>query len=656
MKLFDHFSAWIESGMRGCFLLVCLAAYVANMAAPGLNLLAKSACLIAVVLIVVTGVSGSERLHTQQVWTRMALGLLVAHCVATIVWVVLWATPQIGDFGVYWRCGTMMPWSPSDWMQACKTTYLDAVGIYGKRSFVYTLPIGVLFGSNPVALEVLNAFLHILTAVMVYQVLCSRLGVKPAFLGLLILSLQPEWWYTLTIATPDNLAVPLVFICLILIERLVRSFSGLSVAGLSICIVMLEWSRSLAPFMLIAFFMTCIIYPDYRLRNVGQFILVVVAVFALNRGLELINAFTPAFSDPLKAFWALDLTIRPAQNFQTWFDWSDHLWPAIDPAQRSRVGFERFADELIVQFRYWPAYMVDKAAALFKGTGTQYFVGVDWPDNVETIYTTAKNTVPVGKWSVRLALAMPLIVLPVCAVTLMRSPLSLLGWVALAFGSVFLVLMVGFAEMLGRYGVLMVPVQVILVAHLAISIVPDQGPTKWTPTKKAFTGLVLFGLLFAAGLLASRFLQSNHPRLLMAMTQEGPLLVDGEACNDRQVPVWPYYGRRMRSLMPDDTRCISYHIPLEQAKDSLRAASLFVTREKFPFSHEKLDPVGFEYGFKLGDQPIEWFSLADKTAQWHQFDLEPFGSTLPSLQFIVHRRSGRGDIQFEIRDLLLRYP
>lgn len=654
MKKLGLVPYFLQGSMRGWVLLVCLAAYLTNMAAPGLNLLAKTGCVLAASIFIWMACSTNQAFSTDVLWTRWSRALLAGHVLIIVVWVTLWSTPQIGDFGVYWRCGTMVPWSPGHWMQTCKTAYLDAVGVYGKRSFVYTLPIGLIFGPEPLALKAVNAALHISAACLVYLFLIRKLGAKAACLGLLVLSLQPEWWYTLTVATPDNLAVPLILLSFILISGLMQSPSVLAAIALGAVIVLLEWSRSIGPFVLIAFAITITLQRERRLHHVGQLLIVLGAVYGINWSFGALNQFVAVVDDPLKWMWAFDVSIRPPQNFQTWFDWSDHLWPVIDQPQRSRIGLARFLDELIVQYQAWPAYMIEKAGILFKGTGTQYFVGVQWPDNVENVYTVAQNSVPVGKWSTRLSLALPLMVLPLLMAALLFAPLSAVGMVGLAFGSVFLALMIGFAEILSRYGVLMAPVMAMFVAQLGQVRGTAKDATEPKPVYQALTGVAVLLSAFVIGQVLAGQAQGRHPRLLMKMVQDSTLVIDGLECNPKQVPVWPYYGRRMRSVLPTDAACISYHIPLEEAVGPLHSVSLFVTRERFPFAHETLGPLAFDYGFKFGDQPVQWFSLKDKTAAWHSFDLSGFGSAVPRMQWIVRRQLGNQDVQFEVRDMLLR--
>ena len=654
MKILAPITFVLEGSMRGWVLLVCLAAYLTNLGAPGLNLLAKTGCVLAAALLVWMACSSKLAFNRDALWSRVAKVLFALHVLVVLVWVALWSTPQIGDFGVYWRCGTLVPWSPEHWMQSCKTAYLDAVGVYGKRSFVYTLPIGLIFGSEPVALKIVNAALHIVTVWLAYYALMRQLGAKAACLGLLVLSLQPEWWYTLTIATPDNVAVPLILLSFVLIGRLLHTPSLIGAVGLGAVIVLLEWSRSLGPFVVIAFALAIAVNRAAWIRNGAQMLIALLAAYGINWGFGALNHFVASVDDPLKWMWAFDVSIRPPQNFQTWFDWSDHLWPAIDQQQRSSIGFARFLDEWIVQYQAWPAYMVEKSAILFKGTGTKYFVGVQWPDNVENVYTVAHNSVPVGKWSTRLSLALPLIVLPLVMAALFYAPLSPLGIAGLAFAAVFLALMIGFAEILSRYGVLMAPVMMVLAAHLGRNRTHVDKQSDRRVVYQAITGVAVLVSAFFIGQVLAGYAENRHTRLLMKMTQDSAVVIDGLECNPKQVPVWPYYGRRMRSVLPPDAECVSYHIPFEQAKGPLRSASLFVTRERLPFAHEKPEPLAFDYGFKLGDQPIQWFSLNDKAAAWHSFDLGSFGTSVPRLQWIVRRKQGQQELQFEVRDLLLR--
>jgi hypothetical protein len=561
-------------------------------------------------------------------------------------------SPQVGDFGVLWRCGLEFGLPTDRWLESCHGGYILAPQLFRERSFFYTVPFSLIFGANYTALKIYNAMLHASTAVLLL-ICCNRdFGPRAGFMAVTFMAAQPEWWFAIPLASMDNVAL-LAIIALIWGLRAVGDITRplLASVALASVAVVLEWSRSMGGLVLITILTVMVVNIDrttWRNRLLSAATIAIVYVL-INRGLNALLGAQPS-PDPLtQSLFALDMRIRPPQNYQVLFEWTQHLWTAISPEHRFWFGLHRFIDEMAHGFFLWPGYMAEKAAVLFASDGYLYFATVNWPDNRDTVFTVAQSNVPHGAATTLIVRALAIVNVTIAAFAVVWMRRTGLTFAALAFLGTFMAAIVGIGPLLSRYGLLVAPALAIIVGGL----VKTRGKPPVEGNRGPYVTVLGLGQLAAAflvGTLPALLYQERNPRSLMTMTQESPSDTADIPCNTKSVPIWAFFNRRMRSNLGPDVTCVSYRIPVLGRSNKL---SFFVTRERLPYLHDKLPPVSFEYAFRIGQSPLAWESLDDASVRWHEIQV-PFDPKGAIMQLIVRRTRPGAEIQFEIRDLLIQ--
>ncbi len=584
------------------------------------------------------------------VWNLAGVMLLAAICLGSLVVAVLVSAPQVGDYGVLWRCGAEFGMPIQKWVATCRSGYTDATGIYRERAFVYTVPIMSLFGPSYIALKLYNVVLHAATAALVLW-LCNRhLGYRAGCAALTVLALQTEWWLAIPVASMDNLAVLLIvaLIGLLASENLVIRPLTFG-AALGVLSLLFQWSRSLGAFAILASLIVIMVRLDHRTWRQWALAATTASVFYV-----LINQAISSFLDAptesglvAQQLFALDVHIRPPQNYEVVREWVQNLAPAIPADRQFWAGLHRLIDALSHGFLQWPSYMAAKAAVLFAGDGNLYYATVDWRDNLDTIYTVQRTNIPTGPLLKLFVHGVTIVGLVIVTVATVLSGRSRIALAALAFAGAFIGITVSIGPVLDRYGILTGPA----FAFLAGAAVANNGHPVGHEQRACLPFAAGAGILIGAYLLAltpAIVYRTIHPRALMWMKQQAAADVPELPCNQTLVPVWRYFERRVRSSFAPDVTCVSYGASIPRLT---RRAQFFVTRERLPYMHEKLPPVAFEYAVRIGAAPLSWQSLGSKDARWHEIEV-PVSDAAPSLQFVVRRIGASGEFQFEIRDLL----
>ncbi|WP_342359614.1 hypothetical protein [Terrarubrum flagellatum] len=590
--------------------------------------------------------------HEKHAWRVAGWLLCCAIILFSFVFALAFSAPQVGDFGVLWRCGKEFGLPIQHWLESCHSGYIAAPQLYRERSFFYTVPFHLLLGDNYTAFKIYNATLHALTTAFLFHCCKRELGYRAAFISLAFLAAQPEWWPAIPVASMDNLALlVIVFLLWVLLatERSERRL--LTGGGLALAIVLLQWSRTIGALALLSaliFFAASAGKSDWS-KRLTILALALIGYFLIDRGLNALLG-AQSFADPLtQSIFGFDLQIRPPQNYQVLFEWTQHLLPAISEERRASIGLLRLTDELAHGFLSWPAYMAEKAAILFAGDGYLYFTTVNWPDNLDTIFTVPQSNIPHGHRTALFVQALSIVGATIAAFATTLARRTPLTFASIAYLGVFVAATIGFGPLLNRYGLLAAPAISILVGGLSQTGGAQKAPNRLQSWRVTAIGVLAVAATLLLALPLALSYQAWRPRLLMNIKQEAPWTAGGSACNAKQVPIWPYFGRRIRSSLAPDVTCVSYQVPLQDIRGKL---SFFITREKLPYFHENLPPVGFEYAFRIGDEPFVWRSLNDAAARWHEIE----SSSLPvgaALQLVVRRTRPGDEIQFEIRDLLV---
>ncbi len=183
--------------------------------------------------------------------SRVALAVVLFSLISRVIWISVFDSYQVNDFGYYLNCGADVALSgkPSD-SQYCGP---ELGYVYWKRSAFYTYPLALLFGKSLLAVKLANVLLATLTAWIFFRAGKIILGAKVAAIGLLFFIWHPDLWYAMTLASHDYpglfwLSV-FFYLCALLQRRLLNPAPRFApVLGLSLgvggSIFFLEVSRS----------------------------------------------------------------------------------------------------------------------------------------------------------------------------------------------------------------------------------------------------------------------------------------------------------------------------------------------------------------------------------------------------------------------------
>jgi hypothetical protein len=576
-------------------------------------------------------------------WTTAGIALLGIVAVLTYAWALRWSSIQGSDFGVYWRCGVDPQLSWSRLMGACRSRYISLERLYAQRSFFYTLPFGALLGADYRCFKLYNATLHVLTATTLWIAAKRLAGPRAALIALAVLAVHPDWWFCLTLAAPDNLALLAVVAVIWAVAELgTTSRPILWTCVLGVALLVAHWSRSLGALGVAFALVACALAPPGRDRR-RQCVATVGAVVLFFLSSSALDALLggPVSQHTLLAS-AASLDLRSEQDFTTGFQWQEHMWRAIPEAERMRVAIWRILDELRADFMRWPAYMAAKARVLFRGDGYLFFATWSGAGNVDTAFPVAVSDVPGAPWIVAVSRAATMVVLVMTVGAMVRDGLDRLGKAALAFMAAFLAMVLGFSEVQSRYSLVIAPAIALVVASAF------RGKQIDPPRVRALsllTGLVLLVVAFAGGAVLT--LLASRPDALAAARQGAPGVVGGVPCNG--TPVSLTASRRVVQLrLAPGVRCATVAVPVSSA--GMRRASFFVTRTTFPFPFEPSPPAPFEYGVRVGPGAFRWQEFGVAAARWSEVALEPGGANERLVEIAIRPTNATEEIAVQLRD------
>jgi hypothetical protein len=215
------------------------------------TLLFPAAGLVLIAAVTLLGLAVILRHEDERYMSRTALVIVLFSLMCRVIWVSVFDSYQVNDFGFYLNCGADVAVSgkPSE------SPYCGPENgyVYWKRSAFYTYPIALLFGKSLLAIKLINVLLATLTAWFFFQAGKIIFGARVSALGLLFFIWHPELWYAMTLASHD---IPGLFwlsvyfyISALLRSRLLSSARSFwSLARLALClggaIFFLEVARS----------------------------------------------------------------------------------------------------------------------------------------------------------------------------------------------------------------------------------------------------------------------------------------------------------------------------------------------------------------------------------------------------------------------------
>jgi hypothetical protein len=511
-------------------------------------------------------------------------------------WVLMFDSIQGSDFGVYYRCGQHFSIPIETWAKSCQSAYMSTNSIFWIRSLFYSVP---LLGGGTLdytALKLGNAALHALALLAVTKAVYEHHGSRSASVTALALGLNPEWWYSLTLASSDNIAVPAIAIALLFFAMQPRSgryyWSGV---GVGLVLFIGGSARTMLPliyaFTLALLFLLPLKFCQLRAARIPA---IVLATLFLASGVltQLGPKSVPSNSGGLLAVPS-SLDLNSAQDFSINYAWYEHYIPAIPKSNRSAVMWAQFVQESATGWGQYPYYLYKKGQTLFAADGYIFFASADLRDNPDTYRTVEKATVPVSKHSPTLqkGLMTFLLLMTVWGIINTVSRSCTLGIVAVAWCFTFFAAILGFGEPQSRYLTLLAPAFAVL-AGIAVSL--PSNNSNWLGSKKLLTlpiGIILVTIFWCGMYLMFHMLTQPHPWQFKVPAHSKS--VGGEACNITP-PITETYLARLKIRPVPASGCIYAELVWPA---HTRSGSMFIAVDQFPYPFET--HLGPAYRFSL---------------------------------------------------------
>ena len=555
------------------------------------------------------------------------VAVLAAAALAGFAWAIRFDSLQVSDFGVYFRCGAESRSPFAQWLAACQSHYLRANTLYWLRSLLYAAPFGYLFGGDYAALKLYNASWHAVTLGALYWGLKRAWGAMAALAGVLALVSYPEWWFTLTLATPDNAALACIVLFALALARLATSERPLAWSAVAAAaLIAAQQLRTVGAVLLLAlagWTLWAMARDAARAARVLRSGLLVAGIYV---AAEFILQRAAAFpgAEPVTLLRALSaLQIDSAQDFTVNYAWYEHFWPAIARDWQARVAAARLWAELVTGLPAYPSYLLRKAAVFFSGAGYQVFATAGFDGNLDTVRNVGIGTVP-SSAAQRPWLAL-VVAVQVCTAgwVLLTRPLDPLSAAAAFVLAAFLLVVVGLGEAQPRYSVLVAPSIAVLVASAMRPAGVRLRAGRGFPQRLALAaaapaaiGLAILLALYLAGAVASHLLVGSLPHPFDSAVQQNAPSSDGGGC-DAQPARLERDRRRLRVSLPPGASCVRVRI---EVPPDARFATFFVAQPRMPFPFEGRSVSPYRYRIldgagaqrdagSLGPDAVRWLRV-----------------------------------------------
>jgi 4-amino-4-deoxy-L-arabinose transferase-like glycosyltransferase len=581
-------------------------------------------------------------------WARAGTIILIVQCAATVAWALAFDSNQSSDFGIYYRCGTSLKPILHDWMESCRSHYFYQPDYtYWSRALVYSAPFGMVFGDNYVAFKLYNAALHAATLALLFYGLRQVAGARPAVIALVLLGIYPEWFFAITVATPDNLVVALLLAFLLLVPALMRAEGARAwavVVALAALAFVANLARTVGPFLVIALALTVLVNLQ-RARWKGPLIRLAAVLVLYNLANVALVTFIGKPVQGQFAFFQRISTIdlhAPMQNYRLVFGWLDQFLPVVPDAARGKVTAKKIIAEFAQGFGNYPEYLLAKTRVFVEGTGYYLYASTDAGANPDSARTAAAFTVPTFAAMLVALAAIVLFTSSLAGFALLRSRRTvLIDACSFLVASICLVIL-GFGDTQQRYSLLVAAPLAIIAALALFSPTAPASADRRSPAGTgvqaggAHLGWTLAGcaailLVYLAGSKLAAAVALRIPQPLALARQEGDVRANGTACNSRRIALQGDY-KRLRVTPAPSGGCFSFWAPLPV---EARSVSFFLSRDEFPFPFEPRTPVPYAVRVEHAGTVLYEGQLGLDVVQWHRFNLAGGSAAGNGLRFIV---------------------
>lgn len=613
-----------EASMRLVLgLLLCLA-WVANLLdASAAVMLCLGLCLVAMYGLGRATRSGSR-------W--VLFGLFAVPILARVLFILLFDSRQVSDFGVYYRCGGLINKFPSiaAWVDSCRSHFLPDPGLYWRRSALYTALIFKTFGVSNIALKIGNLFIHVATLGIYYVVIKSIANRPLAVLATALLSFYPELWYSITLASPDNVA-PLSITLLLGVlhlqfssvekSRPIPAFALAVLAGL--LLIALGMQRDLdLPLLLNCLVLSLVFLWErreelgQRLRVVTVSICVLLTIFTYTTGAKSLGKIMGG-NQASQISWTQRISGIDLSQSTSWgevYPWGRYYYPAIQSELRNKVANRKILTELTAVPSNLFGYLYRKSKIVFLGVGALDFATTPAtatnPDDQPTEYRRLNQRylsqqVPLAKGFVLLVLSLSVLGLSLgwAQVTQVtgrpgrperRHPLAIFLW---PLGVLYVPLLL-IGEVQARYSALLIPV---LAPLAAAGLLALTEPQRWRDGTAGLRSLRALAVGFAAlcclyGVVCGVIQRSPLVQVPMAGDHAGAACEAQESRNAVNIELSAQCLRSegeqlvFRKVLP--------------ARPGATTLSLFVSSENYPIMSRVESDSPVVYTVRIGQQTL----------------------------------------------------
>jgi hypothetical protein len=496
----------------------------------------------------------------------------------------------------------------------------------------------------------LNAALHSATLLIWFFGLLRIYGIRIALVATVLLGIFPEFWFTTTLATTDNVVVLFIVLFMLLLPRLGASKPVGAIFGIAAILFFANVLRTIGPLMALGMMLwACVESGQNRRWHVALNVVGVIFIYVLLG--TCLALFVPhGIADPLQLIKALSsIDFHSTQDFASNYPWGEYFWFSMPESVRMKVALVRVLREFIYGFEFLPTYLFGKIATLFSGTGYYGLSSFDFAAfNPDTFFNVPKSTIPFhAEWfpyfSAISFLYAGLALKSVISASPREGQLVSIAWIV-----AFCLLVLCLGETQGRYVVLIAPALSLLAS---LALVSERFDSSAQQERKivSYRAACGLGLLFALyGVLLVVFAVAkkvDDPLALSVRLDDKSVLSDG--CRDAKV-VTTY--KNVRVTMPPGTRCAVLLLPL---RNEVKELSFFVSAAVFPYLWEPKKFSDLAYSVVSDSTKLYQTDLGLAPVRWQKINLLPGGNEKThDVRFVLSRTAASVEETYDVSWIL----
>jgi hypothetical protein len=514
---------------------------------------------------------------------RNIYSIFLVYVFLVLVWCLMVSSQQTSDFGVYYSCRIVD--SFTSWIHKCQSAWVLQNPTFWRRSLLYSLPIGTLFGKSYFGFKLANFILHICAVGFIYVLVNRYLGRRAGLFSAAFLAFYPEFWFVSSLAVSDNLVILLIIIWFGLLVRCINVGTRIwHIIATAFLVIALDLLRDIGPICLVTMAILAISFTSAARRKLLMLVFLTLLAWLMSGFIVAHFVDTTAKTTGLLSRVVGSGVIK-SHDWLSMYFWSQYVYPLVDPQSENHLRFGLLALNLshgiMVALSNWWV----KISILFAGYGYYYFSSAPVDDNPDTfiglVGTPFYHATPAMEFFFSGITAGLLIIAFAGAITAGRY---IIGRISLAFCSAFFLLIIGLAEVQPRYSLLLAPALGILAAHLIAHRTSSVAQIFSFAVKSAGIFIVSLLTFLLAITTAARAYVADFS-IMTSFQQEKPFQYHTEKCNEAHAIVTSSQ-RSIRIKFPNaDATCYSF---LVTAKESLHQLNFFFARTPTPPQWKKL--------------------------------------------------------------------